>query len=73
MSKETLNKLLFGDPDRRLMNLKLTRGDAPVINEEQLCGEICSALRQINDRAHVSGFVETDPGFQCDLRALSES
>ena len=37
--KERLLDRLFNDPNRRLLNFHVTRGDAPC-TEEELCAEI---------------------------------
>jgi hypothetical protein len=45
-ASEELKNLLFSDPDRKLINIKLTRGSASVIDPEDLKAEICSIIRQ---------------------------
>jgi len=41
-----LKDLLFSRPDRRLINIKITRGDAGIISPETMQAEICSIIRQ---------------------------
>ena len=43
---DPLSGLLFGG-DRKLVNLKLCRGDAPQVSEDDLRGEVHFALTQV--------------------------
>ncbi len=44
---DPLMRLLFGSPDKQLRNLKLLRGDARDVGEQELRDEVHSALLQV--------------------------
>jgi chromosome condensin MukBEF MukE localization factor len=45
-SSDELKDLLFSSPDRKLLNIQLTRGTGKVIDPDALRAEICSIIRQ---------------------------
>ena len=71
--KDALLNLLFSDEGVELVNLKLLRGDAPDVSEDELCGEIHSAIIQTK-----TGLAETladfpeDKTHSVNLRDLEE-
>ena len=70
---EALHSLLFEDQQKELVSLALTRGDSLDISEEELCGEIHSALFQVRNGRSVSSrrFSDlVDEGPECDLATL---
>ena len=51
---DALRNLLFGDQEKALVNLKLMRGDSHDFSKEESCGEIRSALSQVQSGQSVS-------------------
>ncbi|WP_036048665.1 hypothetical protein [Bradyrhizobium sp. Tv2a-2] len=66
--QKRLQDRLFGDPNRKLVNFKITRGDKPATAEE-ICAEINKAMDEIESGRATEGPVMSERP-KVDVRKL---